>query len=454
MDLIFKEYDPSRPRQQPKQRRHVKTQELAGKHFLPGPPDGECLDPSVPQHPVGDHHCSPVEDLSEDPYAGLPSQEECLSHSFPAAGGSSASTPASADSLGFQTNPTTQRWNSQDSALAIEDPIPHGGPSQSCSPPDLLSDDARAQEASTSELNPTPLAQSTGDLRFLASTATAELEGMGGTNSAESAQVPNTGTFRPKRPLPERDASGRSEGRDSENDPSPKRLKRSGFDTPCCPRLISDGTYSTTAYRSASRPGRVPEETSLQFPRIPASRAISSPAPTGGGISLADIRQLLEDQTKQLLERRAEQLLESLTRQLLDSQSKQISLLTAEVESLKRKASSNSQVGEWPSVDDDDDDDSDSDSDNTDGDSDGEDDSTELKSAQRRKWTASDEALLGRLKLVQSNHNGSPSDQVIAEKLERSVDAIKQHWTIMQKTGRRSGKGHNGKARRNRRKAR
>ncbi|KAM0418566.1 hypothetical protein ACHAPT_012465 [Fusarium lateritium] len=74
-----------------------------------------------------------------------------------------------------------------------------------------------------------------------------------------------------------------------------------------------------------------------------------------------------------------------------------ISLLTAEVESLKRKVSSNSQVGERPSVDDDDSN-SDSDSDNTNGDSDGEDDSMELKSAQRHKWTASDEALLGQLK--------------------------------------------------------
>ena len=71
-----------------------------------------------------------------------------------------------------------------------------------------------------------------------------------------------------------------------------------------------------------------------------------------------------------------------MTRQLLNSQSKQISLLTAEVESLKRKASSNSHVGKWPSVDNDDDNNnSDSDSDNTDGDSDGEDDSTELKNA-------------------------------------------------------------------------
>ncbi|KAJ4160361.1 Coronin-like protein crn1 [Fusarium falciforme] len=139
---------------------------------------------------------------------------------------------------------------------------------------------------------------------------------------------------------------------------------------------------------SASPPGRVPEEASLQLPRIPASRAISSPAPTGSGIPLADIRQLLEDQTKQLLE--------SLARQL-DSQSRQISLLTAEVESLKRKASSHSQVGEWPSVDNDD-----SDSDDTDGDSVGEDDSTEPKSAQCRNWTAPDEALLGRLKFAQS----------------------------------------------------
>ncbi|KAJ4221160.1 Coronin-like protein crn1 [Fusarium falciforme] len=73
-----------------------------------------------------------------------------------------------------------------------------------------------------------------------------------------------------------------------------------------------------------------------------------------GGISLADIKQLLEDQTKQLLE----------------SQTKQISLLTAEVESLKRKVSSGSQVEECAS-------------DN--GDSDSDSDSTELKSAQRRK---------------------------------------------------------------------
>ncbi|RSL81118.1 hypothetical protein CEP52_017265 [Fusarium oligoseptatum] len=367
MDLIFKQYDPSRPKQQPKQRRHVKIQELTGKHFLPGPPDGKRLDPSVPQYPVGDYHSSPVEDLSQDPYAGLPSQEECLSHSFPAVDGSNASTPASTDSLGFQTNPTTQRWNSQDSALAIEDPIPQGGPSQSCSPPDLLSGDARAQGASASELNHILLAQSTENLDFLASTATAELDGVGGTNSAESAQVPSTGTFPPKRPLPERDASDGTEERDSEHDPSPKRAKRSSFDTQCCPRLISDGAYFTPAYGSVSPPGRVPEEASLQLPRVPASQAMSSPVPAGGGISLADIRQLLEDQTKQLLE--------SLARQLA-SQSRQISLLTAEVESLKRKASSNSQVGERPSVENDD---SDSDSDNTNGDSDGEDDSTKLK---------------------------------------------------------------------------
>lgn len=78
-------------------------------------------------------------------------------------------------------NPTTQRWDSHDSALAIEDPVPHGGHSQSCSPPDLLSDDARAQEASASELNHIPLAQGTEDLHFLASSATTELKGMGGT---------------------------------------------------------------------------------------------------------------------------------------------------------------------------------------------------------------------------------------------------------------------------------
>ncbi|KAM6529654.1 hypothetical protein FALCPG4_007783 [Fusarium falciforme] len=268
---------------------------------------------------------------------------------------------------------------------------------------------------------------------------------MRGNNSAEGAQVPNTGTFPPKRSLPERDTSDGTEERDSEHDPSPKRLKRSGFAT------LSDSTFSTPADRSASPLGRDPDEAGLQSPQITASRAVSSPAPTGGGVSLADIRQLLEDQTKQLLERRTEQLIESLTWQLVDSQGK-IRLLIAEVESLKRKASSSSHVGEWPNVDnDDDDDDNDNDNDNTDGDSDGEDNSTGLKSAQRRKWTASDEALLRRLKLVQSNDIGMLSDQVIAERLKRSVDAVKQHWTIVQNTGRQNGKADDEKARRSRR---
>ncbi|KAF5246034.1 hypothetical protein FAUST_1445 [Fusarium austroamericanum] len=119
-------------------------------------------------------------------------------------GWSSASPPASANSPGFQTNPAIQRWDSHDSALAVED-----------SPLDLLFDDARAQEASASELNRIPLAQSTKDLHFLASTASKELDGMGGTNSTESAQMPNTGTVPPKWPLPERDVSDGSEERDS-----------------------------------------------------------------------------------------------------------------------------------------------------------------------------------------------------------------------------------------------
>ncbi|KAJ4178499.1 Coronin-like protein crn1 [Fusarium falciforme] len=234
--------------------------------------------------------------------------------------------------------------------------------------------------------------------------------------SPKGAQAPGTGTFPSKRPFPERDAPSRSKEHDSEICRSPKRPRRSGFDSRCSPRLESDGTYPTPAYPSAngsvSQSSQIPENASLQFPRTPAPRAVSSPAPTGGGISLADIKQLLEDQTKQLLE----------------SQIKQISLLTAEVESLKRKVSSGSQVEKCAS----DDGDSDSDSDI---------DSTELKSAQRRKWTTSEEELLRQLKYAQSNNDGMPSDHAIAKKLKRSVDGVKQHWTIMQKIGGRTARG-------------
>ncbi|KAJ4175974.1 hypothetical protein NW767_015604 [Fusarium falciforme] len=311
-------------------------------------------------------------------------------------------------------------------------------PRQSCAASAPAFPDTSAQGSSTFESSTRSLAQSAEALRVLASAATTAEEGVKGTSPAESAQALGTGTFRSKRPLLELDASGGSKGHDSENSPSPKRPRRSSFDSRYSPRLESDSTCSTPTYSyantSVSPPGQVPEEAGLQLPRTPASRAVSSSTPTGDGISLADIKQLLEDQTKQLLE--------SLTRQLLDSQTKQISLLAAEVESLKRKVHSSSQVEEWDIKGNDD----------SDGDGDG--DSTGLKSAKRRKWIPSDEALLERLKLVQSNNNGMPSDHVIAEKLNRSVDAVKQHWSIMQKTGRQNGKGHNKKVRRNKRKAR
>ena len=123
MDFTFKVYDPSRPKQQPRQRRRVKTQELKEKPFLPGPPDGERLDSYVAQPSGSDHHCSPIEDLSEDPDAALPSREESLSHCLALADGLSASTPASADSLGFQTDLTTQRCSSQGKSISAL-PIP------------------------------------------------------------------------------------------------------------------------------------------------------------------------------------------------------------------------------------------------------------------------------------------------------------------------------------------
>ncbi|UPK92005.1 hypothetical protein LCI18_002940 [Fusarium solani-melongenae] len=192
--------------------------------------------------------------------AVLPSQEECLSHCLAAADGPSASTPASANSPSLQANPTTQRWDSHNSALAIEDPIPHGGHSQSCSPPDLLSDDAHAQEASASELNRISLAQGIEDLHFPAST------------------VLNPGTFSPKRSLPERDASDGTEERDSEHEPSPERLKMTS--TPSCLQECEP-----------TRPS--PEEASLQLPRLSVPRVTSSPAPTGSGISHVGVSSLL-----------------------------------------------------------------------------------------------------------------------------------------------------------------
>ncbi|KAF4971262.1 hypothetical protein FZEAL_9893, partial [Fusarium zealandicum] len=58
----------------------------------------------------------------------------------------------------------------------------------------------------------------------------------------------------------------------------------------------------------------------------PASRTVSSSAPSGGDTSLGEIKQLIEGQIK-----------------LISAQNQQISLLTGEIEALKRKVSSGSQ---------------------------------------------------------------------------------------------------------------
>ncbi|RBA11758.1 hypothetical protein FPRO05_14260 [Fusarium proliferatum] len=59
-----------------------------------------------------------------------------------------------------------------------------------------------------------------------------------------------------------------------------------------------------------------------------------------------------------------------------------------------------------------------------------------LRRTRRRKWEPGEDKLLQDLKRLQEIHQ-SPSDRVIAARLNRTESAVKQHWDIMEKERRR-----------------
>ncbi|WKT42742.1 hypothetical protein QSH57_007578 [Fusarium oxysporum f. sp. vasinfectum] len=107
--------------------------------------------------------------------------------------------------------------------------------------------------------------------------------------------------------------------------PPPTMTVPAKFTPPAQPQTASTPSPSTVAKPSSPVKTPAAAASAAPPPTSSAPRAVSS-APSGSDSSLAEIKQLIEGQTK-----------------LINSQSQQITLLTAEVEALKRKVSSGSQ---------------------------------------------------------------------------------------------------------------
>jgi coronin-1B/1C/6 len=107
--------------------------------------------------------------------------------------------------------------------------------------------------------------------------------------------------------------------------PAQRQAVPAKFTPPAQSQTASTPQTSVTA--KPSSPVKAPIASASAAPAVTPSapRAVSS-TPSGSDSSLAEIKQLIEGQTK-----------------LINSQSQQITLLTAEVEALKRKVSSGSQ---------------------------------------------------------------------------------------------------------------
>ncbi|KAH7000849.1 hypothetical protein EDB80DRAFT_82075 [Ilyonectria destructans] len=456
MSLIFKSYNPFHKKQRAERRRHAKPRERT-ELSASGPPDEERLSGSTPRCSADDGDCSPIEesDIIRDPLASFPSEEECLSLCFPATDMSSASTPASACSLGYETDHFVLRWDSQDSAIDIQDDGPDsssqtanlnmfdtkpnsvlhgGGLGQSCELPISISDDASAQGTSAPELNNGLLGQSVEALGILAFAAITEHESAVGISSAEI--VPGLGAepFSSKRPLPEGDVLGGSEGHDSEVYRSPKRSRRSDFNLHSSPRLESDDICPIPASprvgRSVNQSSQAPEDFSPQFrPGFHVDPNLTAPEhPSSQSTELMSLpTEQAESVRLELLV--MQKMISSLLAKLGHGQA-QIMLPDG---SVQRTPETRDET-ERPSGDD-----SDDDSHNTsDSDSDGNSacDASELttgapegtrqRSTQRCRWTKREDDLLRRLKNV-----GMLSDSQIARKLNRSENGVKQHWHIM-----------------------
>jgi DNA-binding CsgD family transcriptional regulator len=334
---------------------------------------------------------------------------------------------------------------------ATPQPALHGGDlRQSCELPVSISDGARAQEASASELNSGLLAQSAEALGVLASAAIAEQDSVVRINSAEIVPGPGTETFSSKRPLTDGDIPCGSEGHDSEAYRSPKRPRRSGFKSHSSPRLESNDICPIPAdprvIGSANQSSQVPGDSSPQF--RPGSCV--EPSSIASGHLASQSAELISMPTEQaesvrLELRMMQRMISSLLAKLGHGQA-QNTLPDGSIQSTPETRDGT----KGPAGDDSDDDshshshsdgdgDSHSHSDN-DSDGDGDDDSAcdasefttgspkgiQHRSTQRCKWTKEEEDLLRRLKNV-----GMLSDFQIARKLNRSENGVKQHWGII-----------------------
>ncbi|KND86939.1 hypothetical protein TOPH_08392 [Tolypocladium ophioglossoides CBS 100239] len=456
MSRIFKSYDPFHKKQRAERRRHAKPRERP-ELSASGPPDEECLSGSTPRCSADDGDCSPIEgsDIIRDPLARFPSEEECLSLCFPATDVSSASTPASACSLNYQMGHFVLRWDSQDSAIDIQDDGPdsssdtanfntsdatpkavlNGGDlCRGWESTDSISDDTCAQMASVSELNNRLLAQNAEALGILASAASAEQESASGISSSASVPGPSTQTFSTKRPLLDGDVPGESEGHDSEIYRSLKRSRRSDFNLHSSPRLESDDICpippSSRVCRGVDQSSQVPEDFGPQFrPGFHVDPSLI--APDHPSSQSADPMSLPTEQAESVrLELLVMQkMISSLLAKLGHGQAQ----ITLPDGSVQRTPETRDET-EGPSGDDSDDDthntsDSDSDSNSACDASElttGAPEGTRQRSTQRCRWTKREEDLLGRLKNV-----GMLSDFQIARKLNRSENGVKQHWHIM-----------------------
>ncbi|KAK7419095.1 hypothetical protein QQZ08_010998 [Neonectria magnoliae] len=349
-------------------------------------------------------------DSVRDPYANFPSVEECLSFCSSTAGILNPYTLASAYSNGQDSainiqdnrpNSSRQAANLNISNATPEAMLHRGDLRESYKLPVSISDDARAQGASASELNSGLLTQSAEALGVLAYTAITELESAVGISSAEVGQGPGTETFSSKRPLPEGNVPGESEGHGSEAYRSLKRPRRSGSMSHSSPRLEIDDICPIPSDSSVNRSASQSSQ-STELVSVPPEQAEFV------RLELLAIQQTISS------------LLAKLGRGQVQS-----FLSDGSVHATKKTRSGTQRLANKDRENDsgnNGDSDSDSDSDN-DSNSDTASDTGEFRSAgsdqrrstQRCRWTPKEDELLRRLKNV-----GTLTDLQIAHRLNRS----------------------------------
>ncbi|KAH7124959.1 hypothetical protein B0J13DRAFT_150410 [Dactylonectria estremocensis] len=439
MSLKIKPYDPFRQKRRADRKQHVKPHEWT-EQSASGSPDEDRLRRNTPRRTADDDDCSPIEesDIIRDLFASFPSEEECLSLCFPATDVSSACTPASACSLGYQTGVFV--WRGQDSDIGVEDDrldsisdmanfttsdatpkaVLNGG--DLCRSHDLsapISGNTCAQGASALELNNEILDQSAEKFGILASAATqARLSCKEGDDHSTNGHETAVGIDSDEA-LPWSDTKASSPKRSLQDSDGPvKRLRSSDLHTDSSPRLESDHltpTLTPGVNRSTDQPSQVTAAVSQPFrPGYPLSqRPELMLMPTGQAdsvrLGLLEIQRIVSSLLGQLGPGQDPQNISS---------ERSVQSNTASSDGAEMLASDDS--------DDDSRDDIDRDSAGTSELGTGSPKSTRHKSTQRCKWTKEEEDLLRRLKNI-----GTLSDIQIARKLDRSENGVKQHWYIM-----------------------